>query len=137
MIPHLIHFNYIFKFILVFFLLQALISQWDKDAESTRSNHQTSLSETQNSLNATQTELASTHKALTEVQAALSQTQSELRESWAKLDELQTSSKEESQKLEEELKQAWADRDAAARELHPSTILSASSLHSDPLNSLF
>uniref|UniRef100_A0A3B4ULN8 Pericentrin n=1 Tax=Seriola dumerili TaxID=41447 RepID=A0A3B4ULN8_SERDU len=99
----------------------ALKLQWEKEAESTRSNLHTSLSETQDSLSATQTELASTqaslaqiNKALSEAQAALSQTQSELRESQARLEELQTSSKEENQKLEEELKQAWADRDAAA-----------------------
>ncbi|XP_039642921.1 pericentrin isoform X3 [Perca fluviatilis] len=104
--------------------IQTLRSQWDKDAESTHFNLQTSLSETQNSLTATQTELASTqasltqtNEALTEAQAALSQTQSELQESWAQLWELQTSSKEQNQKLEEELKQAWADRDAAARSL--------------------
>uniref|UniRef100_A0A3B4XRB0 Pericentrin n=1 Tax=Seriola lalandi dorsalis TaxID=1841481 RepID=A0A3B4XRB0_SERLL len=101
--------------------LQCFSLQWEKEAESTRSNLHTSLSETQDSLSATQTELASTqasltqiNKALSEAQAALSQTQSELRESQARLEELQTSSKEENQKLEEELKQAWADRDAAA-----------------------
>ncbi|XP_073339040.1 pericentrin isoform X2 [Pagrus major] len=93
---------------------QALRSQWNKDAESTRSNLQTSLTETQNSLTVTQAELAQTNKALSESQEALSQTQSELQESRARLEELQTSSKEQSQKLEEELKQAWADRDAAA-----------------------
>ncbi|XP_051244571.1 pericentrin isoform X2 [Dicentrarchus labrax] len=104
--------------------IQALRLQWDKDTESNQSNLQTSLSETQNSLSASQTELASiqaslteTKKALTEAQAALSQTQSELQESRARLEELQTSSKEQNQKQEEELKQAWADRDAAARAL--------------------
>ncbi|XP_031703854.1 pericentrin [Anarrhichthys ocellatus] len=104
--------------------MQALRSQWDKEAESTQSNLQTSLSETQSSLNATHMELASTrvclnqtNKALTEAQTALSQTQSELRESWTRLQEHQASSKEQNQQLEEELKQAWADRDAAARAL--------------------
>ncbi|XP_068574033.1 pericentrin isoform X2 [Cebidichthys violaceus] len=104
--------------------IQALRSKWDKEAESTQSDLQTSLSETQSSLTATQTELASTHdcltqtnKALTEAQSALSQTQSELRESWTRLQELQASSKEQNQQLEEELKQAWADRDAAGRAL--------------------
>ncbi|XP_044023203.1 pericentrin isoform X3 [Siniperca chuatsi] len=104
--------------------IQALRSQWDMDTESTKSILQTSLSETQNSLTATQTELASTqasltqtNKALTEAQAALSQTQSELLELGARLENLQTSSKEQNQKLEEELKQAWSDRDAAARAL--------------------
>ncbi|XP_074517504.1 pericentrin isoform X8 [Sebastes fasciatus] len=103
--------------------IQALRSQWNKDAESTLSNLQTSLSETQNSLTATQTELASTqdsltqtNKALTEAQAVLSQTQSELWESQARTQELQTSSKEQKWKLKE-LKQAWADRDAAAHAL--------------------
>ncbi|XP_078134423.1 pericentrin isoform X2 [Sander vitreus] len=104
--------------------IQAHRSQWDKDTESTHWTLQTSLSETQNSLTATQTELASTqasltqtNEALTEAQAALSQTQSELQESWAQLRELQRSSKEQNQKREEELKEAWADRDAAARAL--------------------
>ncbi|XP_047193520.1 pericentrin isoform X4 [Scophthalmus maximus] len=104
--------------------LQALRLQWEKEAESTRSNLLTSLSETESSLTATQTELASaqaslTHinKALSEAQLALSQTQSELQESKARLEELQLSSEEENQKLEEELKQAWADRDAAASSL--------------------
>ncbi|KAK9534370.1 hypothetical protein VZT92_009414 [Zoarces viviparus] len=104
--------------------IQALRSQWDKEAGSTQSNLQTALSETQSSLTATHTELASTrvcltqtNKALTEAQTALSQTQSELRESWTRLQELQASSKEQNQQLEEELKQAWADRDAAARAL--------------------
>ncbi|GLD47932.1 A-kinase anchor protein 9-like protein [Lates japonicus] len=101
--------------------IQALRLQLEKEAESTQSNLQTSLSETQYSLAATQKELASTqasltqiNKALFEAQAALSQTQSELQESKTKLEELQTSSKEENQKLEEELNQALADRDAAA-----------------------
>ncbi|CAJ1074387.1 pericentrin isoform X4 [Xyrichtys novacula] len=92
-----------------------------KDAESTQSKL---LSESQNSLTATQTELANTqtsltrtNKALSEAQAALSQTQSELQETTAQLEELKTSSKEQKQKLEEELKQSWADRDAAARAL--------------------
>lgn len=95
------------------------MSQWNKDAESTQSNLQTSLTETQNSLTVTQAELAQTNKALGESQEALSQTQSQLQESQARLEELQTSSNENSHKLEEELKQAWADRDAAACELLP------------------
>lgn len=49
--------------------------------------------------------------------------QSELQELLVRMDELQTSSKEHSQNLEEELKQALADRDAAARKLHSSTPL--------------
>ena len=115
---------------------QALRSQWDKDAESAKSNLQTSLSETQNSLTATQSELASTQaslsqtsKALTDAQVALSQTQSELQESHGRLEKLNTSSKEQSLKLEEELKQAWADRDAAACELHHSAVLFCSFLN--------
>lgn len=144
--PYLIHFDYIFKFILLLFSFfpQALRSQWDKDTESTQSNLQKSLSETQNSLTAIQTELSSTqaslaqtNKALTEAQAALSQTQSELQESWARLEELQTSSKEQSEKLEESLKQARADRDAAAREWHPFITLlaipSSQSIHTLPV----
>ncbi|KAM6968416.1 pericentrin [Tautogolabrus adspersus] len=103
--------------------IQALRSQWEKEAESTQSKLQETLSESQNSLTVTQTELATTqasltqtNKALTEAQAALSHMQSELRESSAQLEELQTS-KEQNQKLEEELRQAWNDRDAAARAL--------------------
>lgn len=116
-LPYWIHFHFTFKIILLFSFSQALRSQWNKDAQSTQSNVQTSLTETQNSLTVTQAELARTHKALSESQEALSQTQWQLQESRARLEELQTSSKEESQKLEEELKQAWADRDAAACEL--------------------
>ncbi|XP_034431835.1 pericentrin isoform X3 [Hippoglossus hippoglossus] len=104
--------------------IQALRLQWEKEAETARSNLLTSLSEAENSLTATQTELASTqtsltqiNKSLSEAQAALSQTQSELKESQARLKELQLSTKEENQRLEEELKQAWADRDAAASSL--------------------
>ncbi|KAG7229208.1 hypothetical protein INR49_013151 [Caranx melampygus] len=101
--------------------IQALRSHWEKEAESAHSNLHTSLSETQNSLAATQAELASTkaslsqiNTALSEAQVALSQSQSELQESQARLERAQTSSKEENQKLEVELKQAWADRDVAA-----------------------
>ncbi|XP_071373521.1 pericentrin isoform X2 [Centroberyx affinis] len=102
--------------------IQALRSQWEKEAESSQSDFQMSLSETQKSLANTQTELANTQisltqtqAALTEAQAALSHTQSDLRESRARLEEVQTSSKKENQRLEEELSQAWGDRDAAAR----------------------
>ncbi|KAK5886534.1 hypothetical protein CesoFtcFv8_017560 [Champsocephalus esox] len=87
--------------------IQALRSQWDKNAESRESNLQMSLSEMQNSLTATQTDLTQTLKAL-------SQTQAELQRSGARLQELQTSSKEQNQELEAELEQACADRDAAA-----------------------
>lgn len=55
--------------------------------------------------------------------------QSALQELLVRMDELQTSSKEHSQNLEEELKQALADRDAAARKLHSSTLLSCIPLH--------
>uniref|UniRef100_A0A3Q3MWM4 Pericentrin n=1 Tax=Labrus bergylta TaxID=56723 RepID=A0A3Q3MWM4_9LABR len=102
---------------------QGEATKWEKEAESTQSKLQETLSESQNSLTVTQTELATTqaslthtNKALTEAQAALSQMQSELRESSARLEELQTG-KEQNQKLEEELRQAWNDRDAAARAL--------------------
>ncbi|XP_038584251.1 pericentrin isoform X3 [Micropterus salmoides] len=104
--------------------IQALRSQWDTDAKNTKSNLQASLSDTQNSLTATQTELTSTqasftqtNKALTEAKATLSKTQSELQDSVARLKELQTSSKDQNRKQDIELKQAWADRDAAARAL--------------------
>ncbi|XP_029316030.1 LOW QUALITY PROTEIN: pericentrin [Cottoperca gobio] len=97
--------------------LQALRSQLGKDAEGTQPNLQTSLSETQAELASTQASLIQTNKALTEAQAAMSQTQSELQESQTKLRELQTSSKEQNQKLEQEVTQAWADRDAAASAL--------------------
>ncbi|XP_028252082.1 pericentrin isoform X2 [Parambassis ranga] len=101
--------------------IQDLRAQWGRDAESIQANLQTSLSELQNSLSTTQAELTSTqasliqtNKALTEAEAALSQTTAELQESKAKLLELQTSSKEQNQRLEEELKQARTDRDAVA-----------------------
>lgn len=130
--PNLLNFNYLFQLINSF-LSQALRSELEKEAESTQSTLQTSLSEMQNSLTGTQTELSSTqssltqtNKAVTEAQAALSQTQSELRDSKARLEEFQTASKEQNQKLDEELKQAWTDRDAAACELHYSTVLPAS-----------
>ncbi|XP_061599182.1 pericentrin isoform X2 [Cololabis saira] len=96
--------------------IQALKAQWEMEAEA---NFKKSFSEIQNTLTGTQTELSSiqasltaTTKALTEAEAALSQTQSELQETEKRLTELQTSSKEQVQKLEEELKQACADRDS-------------------------
>ncbi|XP_062413118.1 pericentrin isoform X11 [Pungitius pungitius] len=98
--------------------IQALQSQWDKEAENTQSTLKTSLSDTQRGLAVAQAEITSTHesltqtnKALTEALTALSQTQSEQQESVARLQELQ----ESNHKLEEELEQAWGDRDAAAR----------------------
>ncbi|XP_047466343.1 pericentrin [Mugil cephalus] len=102
--------------------IQALRQQWEKEAESTNASLQTSLREIQDSLTAKEEELASTQvslteaeKALTDARAALSQSQSELQESRASLEELKTVSKEQNQKLEEQLREAWADRDAAAR----------------------
>uniref|UniRef100_A0A3Q3AKC5 Pericentrin n=1 Tax=Kryptolebias marmoratus TaxID=37003 RepID=A0A3Q3AKC5_KRYMA len=44
-------------------------------------------------------------------------TQAELQETKTRLEELQTTSKDQAQKLEEELKRAWADRDAAVLRL--------------------
>ncbi|XP_072221841.1 pericentrin isoform X1 [Leuresthes tenuis] len=101
--------------------MQALREQWETEAEA---NLQRSLSNIQNSLTATKTELNSTQatltetsKALAEANAALSQTESELRDTQARLEELQASSMEQARKLQEELKQAWADRDAAVYSL--------------------
>ncbi|XP_026170864.1 pericentrin isoform X4 [Mastacembelus armatus] len=101
--------------------IQSLRSEWEKEADISQTNLQSSLVETQNCLTSTQAELISsqasiteTNQLLSEAQAALSLTQSELQESQVRLEELQTSSKEENHKLEKELKQAWADRDAAA-----------------------
>ncbi|KAM4723553.1 pericentrin isoform 2-T2 [Anableps anableps] len=101
--------------------IQALRAQWETEAETAR---QKSLSAIQNRLNATQTDLintqaslAETSKALADAREALSQTQSELQETKATLEELQTSSEEQVQKLEKDLKQAWADKDAAADSL--------------------
>ncbi|XP_068194522.1 pericentrin [Antennarius striatus] len=95
-----------------------------KDAETTKSNLQTALAETQRNLIVTQTELShtqasltQTNKSLTEAQATLSQTQLELQESQHKVEALQTSSEEHSQKQVEELRRAWAERDTAARAL--------------------
>lgn len=110
--------------------IQALRVQWETEAEQ---NVQRSLSEIKNCLNATQTELSSKQtsltemsKALTDAKSALCQTQSELQETKARLEELQTTSKDQVQKLEEELKQAWTDRDAAAGESHPTCVSSVS-----------
>lgn len=118
------HFN------LCFFSLKALKSEWEREAEHTQSALQTSLLDYQNRLTSTQKELDSTQASiiktnitLTEAQEALARTQSELQDSKARLDKLQTSSEEQSQNLEDELKQALADRDAAARELQSSTVL--------------
>uniref|UniRef100_A0A3Q3K048 ELK domain-containing protein n=1 Tax=Monopterus albus TaxID=43700 RepID=A0A3Q3K048_MONAL len=95
----------VFQFISVFFFLLSYLPL-----------------ETQKSIISIQAELTQTSKLLSEAQAAVLLTQSELQDSRARLEELQAA-KEQSQKLEEELKQAWADRDAAAREFHPSTNL--------------
>ncbi|XP_029350413.1 pericentrin isoform X2 [Echeneis naucrates] len=94
--------------------MQALKSQWEKEAETAQSNLHTSLMEKQNCLVATQTELASTKASLAKINKTLYEAQSELKESRARLEELQISSEEENQKLEEQLKQAWTDRNAAA-----------------------
>ncbi|XP_017270711.1 pericentrin isoform X2 [Kryptolebias marmoratus] len=101
--------------------IQALRVQWETEAEQ---NLQRSLSDIKNCLNATPTELSSkqmslteTSKALTDAKAALPLTQAELQETKTRLEELQTTSKDQAQKLEEELKRAWADRDAAAYSL--------------------
>ncbi|XP_054652131.1 pericentrin isoform X3 [Dunckerocampus dactyliophorus] len=97
--------------------IQTLRSDWLIEAESTQST-------LQNSLTSTQTELAKTHeafketkKALIEAQESLAQTQTELQESKAQLEGFETTNQEQKRNLEEELKQAWADRDAAARSL--------------------
>ncbi|XP_034015360.1 pericentrin isoform X1 [Thalassophryne amazonica] len=101
--------------------IQTLQSKWEEENKSSLSNLQSSLSETENSLASTRAEFADnkntllqTNKALNEVQEALSHTELELQQSEARLEEFQTLSKEHEQKLQEELKQAWADRDAAA-----------------------
>lgn len=104
------------------FFVKALRAQWVVEAETTS---QRCLSEIQNHLNDAQTELintqaslAETNQALSDARAALSQTQSELQETRTALEELQISSKEQVQKLEEDLKRACADKDAAASKLH-------------------
>ncbi|XP_047200841.1 pericentrin isoform X3 [Girardinichthys multiradiatus] len=112
--------------------IQALRVQWETEAETIC---QRSLSEIHNRLNAAQTELintqaslAETSNALADARAALPQTQSELQETKAALEELQTSSKEQVQKLEEDLKQACADKDAAASKLRRGTLSFSDSL---------
>ncbi|XP_056151383.1 pericentrin [Lampris incognitus] len=102
--------------------IQALRLDWEKEAESSQAHLQMSLSETQGSLTDTQAELSNTQAslsktqtALTDSQAALAQTQADLYELRAHLKELKASSERDIQRLEEELHQAWADRDAAAR----------------------
>lgn len=79
----------------------------------------------ENSYNASKKELESTkasifqiNNTLTVAQAALLHTQLEPQESQNRLDERQTSDREQIQKLQEELGTAWADRDAAIRELN-------------------
>ncbi|XP_067335427.1 pericentrin isoform X2 [Channa argus] len=107
--------------------IQALRLQWEEEAMNAQANLQTSLSGTQSSLTSTQIELTSTQASLTqtntmlsEAQAALSQTQTELQEAQARLEELRVSSNDQKKKLEEEIKQAWSDRDAAAFALEES-----------------
>ncbi|KAM4541725.1 pericentrin isoform 3-T3 [Odontesthes bonariensis] len=101
--------------------MQALREQWETEAganlQRSLSNIQNSLTATQTELNSTQATLAETSKALAEANAALSQTESKLQGTQARLEELQASSMEQAQKLQEELKQAWADRDSAVYSL--------------------
>ncbi|KAK1894257.1 Pericentrin, partial [Dissostichus eleginoides] len=84
--------------------IQALRSQWDKNAESRESNLQMSLSEMQNGLTATQTDLTQTLKALSQTQAELSQTQAELQRDAAarSLEELMSSHKAVLQEREQQ-----------------------------------
>ena len=51
-----------------------------------------------------------------EAQKSLGETQAALTEARANLEDLQASRDHEVQRLEQELDQAWADRDSAARE---------------------
>ncbi|KAM6973041.1 pericentrin [Aplochiton taeniatus] len=80
--------------------IQSLRLEWEQEAERTQVDLQSSLSEAE--------------KRLREAQASLTLTQAELNESRARLEELQASSEKEMHKMEEELTQAWSDRDAAA-----------------------
>ncbi|RVE57390.1 hypothetical protein OJAV_G00215690 [Oryzias javanicus] len=95
--------------------MQALKAQWEMEAK----NFQKSFSDVQNTLTSTQAELTSTQssltettKALSEAKAALSQVQVELQEALARMEELQTLSKEQVHKLEDELKQVLEERDS-------------------------
>ncbi|XP_061752105.1 pericentrin isoform X3 [Nerophis ophidion] len=97
--------------------IQALRSDWLIKAESTQSTLQNNLTTTQTELAKAHETLKETKKSLVEAQECLTQTQTELQESKAQLKSLQTTSREQQQNLEEELKQAWADRDAAAHPL--------------------
>ncbi|XP_076013417.1 pericentrin isoform X2 [Genypterus blacodes] len=83
--------------------MQALKLQWE-EAELSLSNLKTSLTETQSRLADTQRELASTLASLSQTQTSLSHSLSEL-----------SSIKEKKQKLEQQLKEAIVNRDAAAR----------------------
>ncbi|KAL1021956.1 hypothetical protein UPYG_G00020370 [Umbra pygmaea] len=74
--------------------LEALRSQWRHETEQTH---------------------AELHTRLSEAQAALSQTRTDLSAAQASLKELQVNSQKEIQRLEAELKLAFADRDAANR----------------------
>uniref|UniRef100_M4A5V3 Pericentrin n=1 Tax=Xiphophorus maculatus TaxID=8083 RepID=M4A5V3_XIPMA len=71
------------------------------------------IKEIQTELVNTQASLAETSRALADTRAALSQSQSDLQEATAALEELQTSRTEQVQKLEEDLKRASADKEAA------------------------
>ncbi|XP_057715000.1 pericentrin isoform X2 [Corythoichthys intestinalis] len=91
-----------------------LRSEWAFEAERTQSTLQDSLASTKIDLAKTEASLTQTSQALIEAEESLSRTRTELQESKACLESFEISSQEQRQKLEEELKQAWADRSITA-----------------------
>ncbi|XP_077396087.1 pericentrin isoform X2 [Festucalex cinctus] len=94
--------------------INVLRSEWATEAERTQLMLQESLASTQTELDKTQASLAQTSQALIEIKESLSHTRTELQESKTCLGSLELTSQEQRQKLEEELKQSCADRNAAA-----------------------
>ncbi|XP_077477528.1 pericentrin [Stigmatopora argus] len=83
--------------------INLLRSEWASEAERTQS-----------ALRDSQASLAQTSRDLTEANESLSRTRTELQESKARLESLEILSQEQKQKLQEELKRAWADRNINA-----------------------
>ncbi|XP_061699443.1 pericentrin isoform X2 [Syngnathoides biaculeatus] len=93
--------------------IHVLRSEWAADAETTQSTFQGSLASTWAELAETQASLAQSNAALIEAKESLSHAQTELEESKARLESFKIATQKQKQKLEEELKQSWADGNAA------------------------
>ncbi|XP_077416104.1 pericentrin isoform X2 [Vanacampus margaritifer] len=97
--------------------INILKSEWATAAERIQSMLQESLASTQTELAKTQASLTQTSQALIEAKESLSHTRRELQESKTRLESIELTSQEQKQKLEEELKQSYADRNADASSL--------------------